>query len=43
MPVLSYLHQLFNAERCPIGVCEWFVGVHHRSEYLTGQAAGSTT
>jgi hypothetical protein len=27
----------------PIGVCEWFVRVHHRSEYLTGQVAGSTT
>jgi hypothetical protein len=27
----------------PIGVCEWFVRVHHRSEYLTGQTAGSTT
>ena len=27
----------------PIGVCEWFVRVHHRSEYLTGQEARSTT
>jgi hypothetical protein len=27
----------------PIGVCEWFWRVHHQSEYLTGQAAGSTT
>jgi hypothetical protein len=27
----------------PIGVCEWFVRVHHWSEYLTGQEAGSTT
>src|SRR5262249_41957060 len=27
----------------PIGVREWFVRVHHRSEYLTGQAGGSTT
>jgi hypothetical protein len=27
----------------PIGVCAWFVRVQHRSEYLTGQAAGSTT
>src|SRR5262249_39110805 len=23
----------------PIGVCEWFLRVHHRSEYLTGQTA----
>src|SRR5215471_17392962 len=23
----------------PIGVCEWFWRVHHRSEYLTGQEA----
>jgi hypothetical protein len=27
----------------PIGVCAWFVRVQHRSKYLTGQAAGSTT
>jgi hypothetical protein len=27
----------------PIGVCAWFVRVHHRSEYRTGQAVGSTT
>src|SRR5215831_16255315 len=27
----------------PIGVCEWFLQVHHWSEYLTGQAVGSTT
>jgi hypothetical protein len=27
----------------PIGVFAWFVRVHHRSEYLTGQAVGSTT
>ena len=27
----------------PIGVCEWFLRVHHRSEYLTAQTAGSTT
>jgi hypothetical protein len=27
----------------PIGVCAWFVGVYHRSEYLTGQEARSTT
>ena len=27
----------------PIGVCAWFVRVHHRREYLTGQAVGSTT
>src|SRR5215813_11283780 len=26
----------------PIGVCEWFLRVHHRSEYLTGQEARST-
>ena len=26
-----------------IGVGAWFVRVHHRREYLTGQAAGSTT
>jgi hypothetical protein len=27
----------------PIGVFAWFVRVHHRSEYLTGQEARSTT
>src|SRR5438309_9211702 len=27
----------------PMGVCEWFVRVHHWSEYLTGQEARSTT
>src|SRR5215468_12150795 len=27
----------------PIGVYEWFVRMHHRSEYLTGQEARSTT
>src|SRR5215813_4766158 len=27
----------------PIGVCAWFVRGHHRSEYLMGQAVGSTT
>jgi hypothetical protein len=27
----------------PIGVCAWFVRGHHRSEYLTGQEARSTT
>ena len=27
----------------PIGVWEWFLRVHHRSEYLMGQAGGSTT
>ena len=27
----------------PIGVCEWFLMVHHWSEYLTGQEAGATT
>src|SRR5262245_8111608 len=27
----------------PIGVCAWFVWVHHWSEYLTGQEARSTT
>src|SRR5262245_39577775 len=27
----------------PIGVYAWFVRVHHRSEYLMGQAIGSTT
>src|SRR5262249_5712815 len=27
----------------PIEVCAWCLRVHHRSEYLTGQAAGSTT
>jgi len=23
----------------PIGLCAWFVRVHHRSEYLTSQVA----
>src|SRR5262245_8741566 len=27
----------------PIGICAWFVRDHHRSEYVTGQEAGSTT
>jgi hypothetical protein len=27
----------------PIGVFGWFLRVHHRGEYLTGQEAGSTT
>src|SRR5262245_18718770 len=27
----------------PIGVCAWFVRVHHRSDYVMGQAARSTT
>jgi hypothetical protein len=27
----------------PIEVFAWFLRVHHRSEYLTGQEAGSTT
>jgi hypothetical protein len=27
----------------PIGVCAWFLRVHHRSEYRTGQEARSTT
>ena len=27
----------------PIGVYEWFLRGHYRSEYLTGQAAGATT
>src|SRR5215471_10534033 len=27
----------------PIRVLAWFVRMHHRSEYLTGQAVGSTT
>ena len=27
----------------PIGVCAWFLRVHHRRKYLTGQEAGSTT
>jgi hypothetical protein len=27
----------------PIGVLAWFVRVRHRSEYLTGQEARSTT
>jgi len=27
----------------PSGVLEWFLRVHHWSEYLTGQEAGSTT
>jgi hypothetical protein len=27
----------------PIGILAWFMKVHHQSEYLTGQAVGSTT
>jgi hypothetical protein len=27
----------------PIRVCAWFLRVHHRHEYFTGQEARSTT
>ena len=42
-PQLLCFQRPFMRHALPIGVCEWFLRVHHRSEYLTGQEARSTT